>query len=106
MVPTYATSWNWFVCIFSRESWYREVEGSFLSPFHDHFVFYKYTFFVYFSSKNLYVSPIEKTKKRTCTRTRNFFTENKNGHETDLEMSFWHIDDTNLHKKTLRIQPE
>ena len=39
MVPTYATSWNWFVCIFSRESWYREVQGSFLSPFHDHFCF-------------------------------------------------------------------
>ena len=36
----------------------------------------------------------------------NFLTENKDGHETDLEMSFWHIDDTNLHKKTLRIQPE
>ena len=36
----------------------------------------------------------------------NFFVENKNGHETDLEMSFWHIDDTNLHKKTPRIQPE
>ena len=40
-----------------------------------------------------------KAKKHTCTRTRNSLTENKNGHETDLEMSFWHIDDTNLHKK-------
>ena len=39
LVPTYATSWNWFVCIFSRKSWYREVQGSFLSPFHDHFCF-------------------------------------------------------------------
>ena len=38
MVPTYATFCNWFVCIFSRKSWYREVQGSFLSPFHDHFV--------------------------------------------------------------------
>ena len=41
----------------------------------------------------------EKTKKHTCTRTRTFFVESKNGHETDLEMSFWHMDDMNLHKK-------
>ena len=27
-------------------------------------------------------------RKNTYTHTRNFFTENKNGHETDLEMSF------------------
>ena len=27
----------WFVCKFPRKPWYREVEGSFLSPFHDHF---------------------------------------------------------------------
>ena len=43
MVPTYATSCNWFVCVFSRKSWYREVQGSFLSPLHVHFV-YKYIY--------------------------------------------------------------
>ena len=30
---------NGFVFKFPRKSWYREVEGSFLSPFHGHFCF-------------------------------------------------------------------
>ena len=50
-------------------------------------------------------SQFEKTQKHTCTRTWTFCVE-KNGLETDLEMSFWHIDGTNLHKKAPRIQPE
>ena len=85
LVPTYATFCPWFVCIFSRKSWYREVEGSFLSPFHDHFFIFVIAYYY------------EKTTKHTCTRTRNFFTENENGHETDLFKSKRRIEDMNLH---------
>ena len=45
-------------------------------------------------------------KKPYYTRTRNFFMENKNGHETDFYKAKRRIDDMNLHKKTRRIQPE
>ena len=48
----------------------------------------------------------ENSKKPYCTHTRNFFMENKNGHETDFYKAKRRIDDTNLHKKTGRIQLE
>ena len=35
--PTFGVIVTGFVVEFPRKSWYREVEGSFLSPFHDLF---------------------------------------------------------------------
>ena len=46
------------------------------------------------------------SEKTYCARTRNFFMENKNGHETDFYKAKRRIDDMNLHKKTRRIQLE
>ena len=68
LVPTYATSCNWFVCVFSRKSWYREVQGSFLSPFHDHFVIYIYIYiYTYIYIVNTITATINITTTITST---------------------------------------
>ena len=42
---------------------------------------------------------LENQKKPYCTRTWEFFMDNKNGHETDFYKAIRRIDDINLRKK-------
>ena len=54
----------------------------------------------------LEASSNENPKKPYCTRTRDLFMGNQNGHETDFYEAKRRITNTDLHKKRTRIQPE
>ena len=87
---------NEFVFKFPRKWWYREVEGSFLSPFHGHF---RFSWVRTISLPGCTTNHCSLTEKTYLPSHSEPFKANKNGHETDFFKSEWPINDMNLHNK-------